>query len=182
MNPQELARIIEAILFVANGAVSLDGLRRTLEVETSEIENALSVLTEGRAHSGLCLQRKGSEVQMVTAPDVAPYVEKYLGIHLSGRLSAAALETLAIIAYRQPVTRAQIEAIRGVNSDAVLGTLLARGLIAEAGRLETVGHPIVYTTTFQFLQQFGLKSINELPPLEEKTGDAQEMETAPTGS
>ena len=182
MNPQELARIIEAILFVTNGAVSLEGLRRTLEVETSEIEGALKALAEARAHSGLCLQRKGSEVQMVTAPDVAPYIEKYLGIHLSGRLSAAALETLAIIAYREPVTRAQIEAIRGVNSDAVLGTLLARGLIAEAGRLETVGRPIVYTTTFQFLQQFGLKSTNELPPFEEKATDAQNVEDATAGS
>ena len=79
-----------------------------------------------------------------------------MGIEVSGRLSPAALETLAIIAYREPITRAQIEAVRGVNSDGVLGTLLSRGLIAETGRLETVGHPIQYATTFQFLQQFGL--------------------------
>ena len=167
MNTNELAAMIEAILFVANGPVSVENLRKTLEVEPETIQDALSALAEERAHSGVRLQRKSGEVQMVTAPEAAPLVEKFLGIQLSGRLSPAALETLAIIAYREPITRIQIEAIRGVNSDGVLGTLLARGLIAEAGRLETVGHPILYTTTFQFLQQFGLKSVDELPAFEE---------------
>ena len=178
MTSVEIGSLIEAILFVANGAVSLDNLRKTLEVEPEAIQQALDTLTTGHAGGGLRLQRKAGEIQMVTAPEAAPYIEKYLGIQVSGRLSPAALEALAIIAYREPVTRAQIEAIRGVNSDGVLGTLLARGLISEAGRLETVGHPIVYATTFQFLQQFGLKSTAELPALEEKSPDAQPVDNA----
>lgn len=182
MNTGELANLIEAILFVANGAVSLDNLRKTLDVETEAIQEALQMLAAQRANSGVRLQRKGNEVQMVTAPEAAPYVEKFLGIQVSGRLSPAALETLAIIAYREPITRAQIEAIRGVNSDGVLGTLLARGLITESGRLDTVGHPILYSTTFQFLQQFGLHSTQELPPIEEKPADEQAVEATDTGT
>jgi segregation and condensation protein B len=173
-----LPNIIEAILFVANGAVTLDALRKTLDAEPEAIQQALAVLAERRADSGVRLQRKGSEVQLATTPEAAPFIEKFLGISVSGRLSTAALETLAIIAYREPITRVQIEAIRGVNSDGVIGTLLARGMIAETGRLETVGHPIQYSTTFQFLQQFGLKSTDDLPPLEEKTTDAQAVEVA----
>jgi segregation and condensation protein B len=102
---------------------------------------------------------------MVTAPEATDHVRRFLGLELSGRLSPAALETLAIVAYRQPVTRAEIENIRGVNSDSVLRTLINRGLIEEQGRLEQVGRPIVYGTTFEFLQQFGLSSTDELPPL-----------------
>ena len=177
MEQEELTRTIEAILFVANGAVSLENLRKTLEVDNDSLQTALTTLAELRSQAGVRLQCKGGDVQMVTAPETAPYVERYLGIQLSGRLSAAALETLAIIAYREPITRVQIEAVRGVNSDGVLGTLLNRGLITETGRLETVGHPILYATTFQFLQQFGLKSVQDLPPIEESAPDAQDVES-----
>jgi segregation and condensation protein B len=177
MNTTEAASTIEAILFVANGAVSIENLRKTLELDADTVQEALTILTQTRAEGGVRLQRKGSDVQMVTSPAAAPYIEKFLGIQVSGRLSPAALESLAIVAYREPITRAQVEAIRGVNSDGVLGTLLARGLISEAGRLDTVGHPIQYATTFQFLQQFGLKSVSELPPIEENTSDAQTVET-----
>lgn len=166
METTEAAAMIEAILFVANGAVPAESLRKTLELDAEGLNDALGLLAERRAGGGVRLQRKGSEVQLVTDPAAAPYVERFLGIQVSGRLSPAALETMAIVAYREPITRAQIEAIRGVNSDGVLGTLLARGLIAEAGRLETVGHPIQYATTFQFLQQFGLSSVHELPPID----------------
>lgn len=176
MDATEAAALIEAILFVANGAVSIENLRKTLEIEPVVLQDALDALAGARAAGGVRLQRKGNDLQMVTAPEAAPYIEKYLGIQISGRLSPAAMETLAIIAYREPMTRAQIEAIRGVNSDGVLGTLLSRGLIAEAGRLETVGHPILYTTTFQFLQQFGLKSVAELPPIEENNPDAEAVD------
>ncbi len=178
MNADERAAVIEAILFVANGAVSIDTLSKALETDTPSVEQALTLLAEQRQNSGVRLQRKGREAQMVTAPEAAPYVEKYLGVQVSSRLSPAALETLAIIAYREPITRVQIEAIRGVNSDGVIGTLLSRGLIAEAGRLETVGRPILYATTFQFLQQFGLKSVADLPPLEENKPDADAMADA----
>jgi segregation and condensation protein B len=182
MNTNEMATIIEAILFVANGAASLDNLRKALDAEPSAIEDALALLAETRANGGVRLQRKGGDVQMVTSPEAAPYIEKFLGIQVSARLSTAALETLSIIAYREPVTRAQIEAIRGVNSDGVLGTLLTRGLISETGRLETVGRPILYATTFQFLQQFGLKSTGDLPPLEEDEARAQTVEASGSGA
>lgn len=178
MDTTELAALIEAILFVANGAVTTDALSKALESDAEAIEQALTLLAQQRAHSGVRLQRKGREAQMVTAPDAAAHVEKFLGVQVTTRLSPAALETLAIIAYREPITRVQIEAVRGVNSDGVIGTLLSRGLIAEAGRLETVGRPIQYATTFQFLQQFGLKSVAELPPLEEPAPDASAMADA----
>lgn len=178
MNTTELAAMIEAILFVANGAVTTDMLCKTLEATPEAIEQALALLAEQRAQSGVRLQRKGRDAQMVTAPEAAAIIEKYLGVQVTTRLSPAAMETLAIIAYREPITRVQIEAVRGVNSDGVIGTLLSRGLIAEAGRLETVGRPIQYATTFQFLQQFGLASVAELPPLEENPPDANAVADA----
>jgi segregation and condensation protein B len=115
----------------------------------------------------LRLQRTGHRVHMVTAPEAAEIVGSFLGLEHSGKPSPAALETLAIIAYRQPITRAEIEAIRGVNSDSVLRTLINRGLIEEQGRLEQAGRPIIYATTFDFLQHFGLSSLEQLPRLPE---------------
>ncbi len=178
----ELSNLIEAILFVANGAVSDENLRKALDADPEQIQEALALLAARHDGGGLRVQRRGHDIQMVTAPEAAPYIEKYLGIQISGRLSTAAMETLAIIAYREPITRARIEAVRGVNSDGVIGTLLARGLIEEAGRLETVGHPILYKTTFQFLQQFGLRSSADLPPLEDAATDAPPVETAASGA
>ncbi|MHA1572719.1 MAG: SMC-Scp complex subunit ScpB, partial [Alphaproteobacteria bacterium] len=116
---------------------------------------------------GLHVTRVGTRVQLVTMPDAAPVVERFLGISRSGKLSGAALETLAIIAYRQPITRAQIEAIRGVNSDGVIRTLQAKALVAPVGRLEQAGRPILLGTTFEFLQYFGIQSLDELPSLPE---------------
>jgi segregation and condensation protein B len=104
---------------------------------------------------------------MVTAPDCASYVERFLGLQFSGKLSTAALETLAIVAYRQPITRAQVEEIRGVNCEGVLRNLVARGLVEELGRLDRAGRPILYGTTFEFLQYFGLSDLTELPQVEE---------------
>jgi segregation and condensation protein B len=104
---------------------------------------------------------------MVTAPEAAPYVERFLGLQYSGKLSAAALETLAIVAYRQPITTPQIEAIRGVDCQGVLRSLIARGLVEAVDRLDTAGRPVVYATTFEFLQYFGLANLTELPELED---------------
>jgi segregation and condensation protein B len=112
------------------------------------------------------LQRKGLQVQLISMPEATPYIQRFLGLELTGRLTQPALETLAIIAYRQPVTRATLEAIRGVNCDGVLRTLVSRGLVEEVGRLDQAGRPILYGTTFEFLQYFGLRSLDELPPLE----------------
>jgi segregation and condensation protein B len=157
---------IESLLFVANEPVPIDRLAQVLQVDPGEIEEAVQCLADEYAQRGLRLQRKRQRVQMVTAPETADQIRQFLGLELSGRLSPAAMETLAIIAYRQPITRAQIESIRGVSSDSVLRTLLNRGLVEEQGRLEQAGRPIIYGTTFEFLQQFGLPTLAQLPPLE----------------
>lgn len=167
MDRQMIKPLIESLLLVASEPVTIDQLAETLEVERGLVETALSDLDEECTRRGLRLQRKGQWVQWVTAPEAAPYIERFLGLQLSSKLSDAALETLAIIAYCQPVTRAQIEAVRGVNSDGVLRTLLSKGLIEEVGRLEQAGRPIVYGTTFEFLQYFGLRDLTQLPPLKE---------------
>lgn len=160
---------MESLLFVANGPTTADQIAKALEVDTRVVEDALQSLERAFQTRGVRLQRRGLQVHMVSAPEAAPYIQKFLGLESSGRLSQAALETLAIIAYRQPATRAAIEAIRGVNSDGVLRTLLARGLIEEIGRLPQAGRPILYGTTFEMLQYFGLKSLEDLPPLEIET-------------
>jgi segregation and condensation protein B len=174
--PLTLAAIVESLLFVADAPVTVGQLTEAAGREVRDVEAALQALAESYAGRGVRLQRKGNQVQLVSAPQAAPYVERFLGLSLSGKLSTAALETLAIIAYQQPVTRPQIEAIRGVNSDGVLRTLISKGLIEEVGRLETVGHPVLYGTTFEFLQYFGLNSLSELPPLE-IGGDSHPTET-----
>ncbi len=163
-----LVRRVEALLFVAPAPVAVADLARALQVSADAVETAIQALARQREGSGLVVQRMRERVQLVTAPDLAEDVERFLGLDLSSRLSPAALETLAIIAYKQPVTRAQIEAIRGVNSDGVLRSLLNKGLIEEVGRLETVGRPILYGTTMAFLQYFGLESLDELPPLDDE--------------
>jgi segregation and condensation protein B len=164
---QSIKLLLESLLFVAAEPVTIDQLTTTLGVEEEVVEETLDRLEAECAGRGIRLQRQGRQLQWVTAPEAAPYVERFLGLQVSKRLSTAALETLAIVAYRQPITRVEIEAIRGVNSDGVLRTLLGKGLIEEAGRLEQVGRPIIYGTTFQFLQYFGLSSLGELPALEE---------------
>jgi segregation and condensation protein B len=110
-------------------------------------------------------------VQLVTTPIAAPFIEIFLNLDNSTRLSSPALETLAVIAYRQPVTRAQIEAVRGVDCAGVLRSLVQRGLVVEVGRMESMGRPILYGVTEQFMQHFGLVEMGELPPLEETEAD-----------
>ena len=162
-----LKTLVESLLFVAEGPVQIAALAKALEVDAERIETALVELKQEYTQRGMRVQRLRDKVQLVTAPDAALAIEKFLGIDGSGHLSAAALETLAIIAYRQPVTRPAIEAVRGVNCDGVIQTLLSRGLIQEMGRQETAGRPILYATTFEFLQNFGLRDTDDLPPLEE---------------
>jgi segregation and condensation protein B len=161
----DLKAQVESLLFVANEPVPIERLASVLEVDADQVEAVLQHLEAEYQHRGMRLQRKGRRIQMVTAPEAADLVRDFLGLELSGKLSPAALETLAIVAYSQPVTRAEIESVRGVSSDSVLRTLLNRGLIEELGRLEQAGRPIIYGTTFEFLQQFGLSSLEQLPPL-----------------
>lgn len=166
MDQHQVELLLESLLFVADGPVAVSQLARVLEVEVTSVEEALERLRTAYSQKGLRIQRQGEQVQMVTAPEAAPYIERFLGLQLKSTLSPAALETLAIIAYQQPITRAQIEAVRGVNCDGVLRTLTSKGLIEEVGRLEQAGRPILYGTTFEFLQYFGLQDLAELPPLE----------------
>jgi segregation and condensation protein B len=166
----ELEALVESLLFVADRPVAVAQLAQALEVDEKAVEEALSALNEAtlRGKRGLRLQRDRDRVQLATTPDAAPHIQRFLGLELSGPLSQAALEALAIVAYRQPVTRAQVDTIRGVNCESVLRTLVSRGLVEEIGRLEQVGRPILYGTTFEFLQQFGLGSLEELPPEEKE--------------
>jgi segregation and condensation protein B len=168
-----LAAQIEGLLFVASEAVAPAQLAEALGVGVSSIEMALKELEGNLRQRGLRLQRHANRVQLTTAAELAPAIEQFLGLEATSRLTRAALETLAIIAYRQPITHPQIDAIRGVNSDSMLKSLLTKGLIYEAGRAEGPGRPILYVTAPTFLQHLGLNSIAELPPLElaeEKAG------------
>jgi len=160
-----LAAKIEAMLFVSAEPVPVAQLSQALDVTASVVERGLKELDESLATRGLRLQRNAGRVQLTTAPELAPLVELFLGLEATTHLSRAALETLAIIAYQQPCTRPQVDSIRGVNSDGMMKSLLSKGLVQEAGRTDGPGRPILYSTTPEFLQHFGLGSITELPPL-----------------
>ncbi|MCC7117360.1 MAG: SMC-Scp complex subunit ScpB [Anaerolineales bacterium] len=160
-----LAAKLEAMLFVSAEPVALAQLAAALEVSSSVVEKGLKELEEALVKRGLRLQRNAGRVQMTTAPEGASLVEKFLGLEAVTHLSRAALETLAIIAYQQPCTRPHVDSVRGVNSDGMMKSLLSKGLIQEAGRAEGPGRPILYSTSPEFLQHFGLSSIIELPPL-----------------
>ncbi len=133
MPRDRLPAMLESILFVAEVAVEVDMLARAVKKRRSDVENALSELAHRCSEGGTRLQRNGDFVQLVTAPDCGPYVERFLGLESKQRISGAALEALAIIAYKQPVTRAVVESVRGVNSDGAIAALIARGLVEEVG-------------------------------------------------
>lgn len=177
----ELSALVECLLFVADEPVSVGRLAEALDVTPGQVERALRELEENLENRGLRLERMATRVQMVTAPEAAALVERLMGLAGQRRLSPAALEALAIIVYRQPVSRPAVDAIRGVNSDTVLRTLLSAGLIEEVGRANTVGRPILYGTTFDFLQHFGLRQLGDLPPLETESdveaaeGEAEQL-------
>jgi len=166
---EHLPVYLEALLFVAPGEVNPTQLAAALDLPISEIERGLDELVAAYSAEnsvrGLRLQRFRGRVQLTTAPQASGYIERFLGLESSSRLSRAALETLAIILYRQPVTRPQIDAVRGVNSDGVVRSLLLKGLIQEIGRADAPGRPILYSATAECLQYFGLSSLSDLPAL-----------------
>ena len=164
---ESLTMLVESLLFVADEPVTAARLAAALGVELTQVETAIAELSVNLQRRGIRLQQKGDRVQLATMPEAAAAIERFLGLEVSPRLSPAALETLAMIAYRQPITRTQLEAVRGVNCDGVLRTLLSRSLIEEQGRLDAVGRPILFGTTFEFLQYFGLSRVEDLPPLPE---------------
>ena len=160
-----LAALVESVLFVTDAPVSVTDLSRVLGVGRPQVESALAELSSACIARGIRVQRTDGHVRLVSAPEAAWAIESFLGLESSARLSRAALETLSIVAYRQPVTRPEIEAVRGVDCDGVLRTLLAKGLVEAVGQRLTVGHPIEYGTSFLFLEYFGLSSLEDLPPL-----------------
>lgn len=166
VQPLPVPMLVEAILYAAKEPAAVSAIALTLDITIQDVETALHDLNAAFEQRGVRLQRHGNRVQLITAPEAAEIVQKFLGLEENTRLSSAALETLAIIAYNQPVTKPQIEMIRGVNCDGVMTTLEARNLVQELGRADSVGHPMRYGVSFEFLRHFGLKGIHELPPVE----------------
>jgi segregation and condensation protein B len=162
----DVATRLEAILFVADRPLAPGEMANAVGADKKSVEAALAQIADRHRSGGLRLQRDGRSAQLVSAPEAAADIERFLGLESSAHLSRAALEALAIVAYRQPVTRPEIEDLRGVNCDAVIRTLMVRGLVAEVGRRQTVGLPIEYGTTFRFLEYFGLTDLGELPDVE----------------
>jgi len=162
--PEQLVPILEAVLFVADAPIEIAALARTINAPRGEVSDALDELAEACRDRGVRLQRTGDLVQLVSAPRTAAWVERFLGLE-HPPLTNASLETLAIIAYRQPMTRAGIEAVRGVDCDGPIRTLMARGLIEEVGRAPVIGRPTLFATTVRFLEYFGLERPGDLPPL-----------------
>jgi segregation and condensation protein B len=161
----DLEARIEALLFVSSSGVTFAQLAATLGVTPLQIEKSLDELDQRYQSCGLRLQRINRSVQLTTAPEIAEDIQRFLQLEETTRFSRASLEVLAIIAYQQPVTRPQIDAVRGVNSDSVLRNLLRYGLITEVGRSEGPGRPILYATTPEFFSHFGISSLDQLPPL-----------------
>jgi len=169
MEHEELARAIEAVLFVAVEPVLPSLLAELLEEPVERVEEVLTRLSEGYLDQGrgFMLARIAGGARLQTHPDLSPYVERFANRDVSHRLSTAALETLAIVAYRQPVSRGQISSLRGVNVDGVTRLLEQRGYIEVVGRADGPGQPALYGTTDLFLERLGLDSLRQLPPVED---------------
>ena len=168
MDDVELRPIVEALLFVATEPLSLDRLRDLLDgVERSRLSAAIDDLREAyrRGNHGLAIVEVGGGYEMVTVGEAAPWIRKMAATKSAPRLSKPALETLAIVAYKQPLTRPEIEAIRGVDVACVVKTLMDRRLVKIVGRKDVVGRPMMFGTTKEFLQAFGLKDLSDLPTL-----------------
>jgi segregation and condensation protein B len=174
MEMNEYKAIVEGLLFAAGDeGLSLQQIAAVLEIEEEQAQAIIHMLKEEyeQQKRGIQLIELAGVFQLATKKEHAPYLKKLVESPSSASLSQAALETLAIIAYRQPITRAEIEEIRGVKSDKPIQTLIAKALIKEVGRAEGTGRPILYGTTKEFLDYFGLKTLEELPPLPELQGD-----------
>jgi segregation and condensation protein B len=159
-----LAGHLVAVLFAAASPLSLFDAARILDIPQERLDEVCELL-ERQPPTGLALQRHDDRLQLTTAPASSAVVERFLGAPPQVRLSRAALEALAVVAYRQPVTRGEIDAVRGVNSDSAVATLLARSLVTEVGRRDTIGRPALLALTPECLQYLGLRSLAELPPL-----------------
>jgi segregation and condensation protein B len=181
LQPNEAAHAIEAILFVAGDATTVPELALALEMTEMETANAVELLQKEYESQtrGITLRRYGDHLRLETRTEYAPYVERMLQPVQRQSLSQAAMETLAVIAYRQPATKGMVEQVRGVKCDYSVQSLLHKGLIKEVGRKEALGRPILYATTDRFLEHFGIADIRELPPLPEPVAQGEEQEVEP---
>jgi segregation and condensation protein B len=170
---EELPALLEALLLVSPEPAQIRDLADAAGVSVSAVEQALTLLNDNPFRGWVVIRHRGT-AHISSAPRFAPYVRRFLRLDREARLSSAALETLALIAYRQPVTRAEIESLRGVDCSGVLATLYSRELIEVAGKLPTVGNPHQYVTSLEFLKQFGLRSLADLPPLAELAAGGSE--------
>ena len=185
MDRDRLVQALEALLFVADEPISAGSLAQAVEADRRSVEEALEQLSrsyEERA-AGIVLRNVAGGWRLATNPSAAPFVEQFVLSSRHSRLTKAALEALAIVAYKQPVTRHQVAGIRGVNSDGVLRALSDRGLVAEVGREDAPGRPVLYATTPEFLERLGLPSLAALPPLApllgaEESGPEESQEEA----
>jgi segregation and condensation protein B len=165
MSKLSLMQQLQALLFVANEPLSLTSMSQLTDSQAQDVENALAELTKGLQATGLRLSRLNDHYELVTMPEANELIRRYLENQARTELSKPALETLAILAYRGPLTRAAVDEIRGVASEMMLRNLLQRGLISEQGKAKTPGRPALYGVSHSFLRHFGLASLEELPPL-----------------
>ncbi len=167
LNNNHILARLEALLFIAGTPLTVSQIAEVLEVSQDNANKFIDQLGANYSDNrGLAIQHHGGRYQLTSHPQFADDIEKFLGIENTSKLTRPSIEALAIIAYRQPITRPGIDAIRGVSSDGVIKSLLSKGLIQEVGRAEGPGRPILFSTTSDFLQHFGLSSINQLPPFE----------------
>jgi segregation and condensation protein B len=173
LNEEQLESAIEALLFVSDEPVSVLTLSEMIEAEVSDIERALECIAESleQRSSGIRLKEVSGGWRLYTAPEYHEMLERYVLSWDTRRLSQAALETLAIIAYGQPITRLGISSIRGVNSDSSVNSLVEKGLVRESGQADAPGYPMTYSTTRKFLERFGLRDTGDLPPIEDFAPD-----------
>ena len=180
MNNEEgnLKGRIEAVLFVAGEAVSIRDLAKAFHQDEKEIQSALNALRDEYDYDqrGFVLKRFNDKVQLATRPLYAGDVVRLLQPVQQQSLSQAAMETLAVVTYKQPVTRAEVEQIRGVKCDYSLQSLMNKGLIREAGRKDTIGRPILFSTTDEFLSHFGLEDLDHLPPMPSPEEESEKKE------
>jgi segregation and condensation protein B len=169
MEDKEIKSVLEALLFLSGEVLTISALKDVLGLPEAQLKNQMGKLIEEYRdrNAGLLVVEIASGYQMVTNPGYAEWIKKFRNMHTSSRLSMPALETLAIVAYKQPIIKAEIEQIRGVNSDSAIKTLYEKRLIKIMGRKEAPGRPFLYGTTREFLQYFGLKDLTELPTLKE---------------
>ena len=178
MEAEKLKPAIEAILFACGTPAELTKIAQALEIKEEKAEELLKSLMEDYSSrkSGIKIVRLGKSYQMCTEKEYAEIIRTVLDLRRNSPLSQAALEVLAIIAYNQPVTKAFVEQIRGVDCSGVVSSLVARELIEEKGRLELPGRPLIYGTTENFLRCFNVSDVSELPPLPQKTSDEEHSE------